>query len=195
MGKSSPLLGSGQPWWPLADPSVGPGSTLASPRRIVGRNLTGDTPAWDSGRFGDGHPPSPWITVPPEHATSAPLRTCRLPKIGGCGCSNSKCRQLLLRQPLHSTRVNSAWATLWQLPPSSWPVPRNSRIVPPCPALREALLAGGLSSTPLGGSGLCRRPLPLSAASNLETRSCATAAFSSGCGARIPVNMSAPDDH
>ena len=119
VGISSPLLRSGRPRWPLADPSVGLGSTLASPRRIVDRNLPD---AWVSGRFGDGHLPSPSTTVPLEHATSAPLRTCRLQQLetGGAPTRLDVSPTVApLRRPLHSTVSTLSelvTTTLWRLP-------------------------------------------------------------------------------
>ena len=100
VGRPSPLLGAARPQWPLEDPSVGPGSTLASPSL----HLPDDMPLGI--RVG---------VDPPKHATST-LGALQL---------GSKCLSPTVaprRRPLHSTvstlsgacKTNSlAAASLW----------------------------------------------------------------------------------
>ena len=97
----SPLLRSGRPF---ADPSIGLGSTLASPHRIVERNLPDDTPAGIRVGLETDVFLLLQTTVPLDHADNATT--------GDSGRSNSA-RSVANRSPSTTSalnRVNSVWA-------------------------------------------------------------------------------------
>ena len=92
----------------------------------------------------DGHLPSSSTTAPSEHATSPPLLTCRLERLDAPTRLKVSPTVATLRQNLCSvvpTLSGLAKPTLWPLPPSSWPVPGNTRTASPCLMLKGAQLA------------------------------------------------------